>query len=140
MKIQNFITNEEEYVMEIKTGHVYSHDRSFTEEEVLQFGVITGDQGRHHVERDEKGRFMVQGLLTASIGTKIGGDLNYIAREMKTEFIRPVFTGDTITCKIKLTNVEQKEGFKKVAMETVYYNQHGKEVLVGSSHGIIRDV
>ncbi len=33
---------------------------------------------------------MVHGLMTASIGTKIGGDLNYIAREMVSEFLRPV--------------------------------------------------
>jgi hypothetical protein len=32
--------------------------------------------------RDEKGRLMVHGLMTASIGTKKEGDLNYIAREM----------------------------------------------------------
>lgn len=82
---------------------------------------------------------MVQGLLTASIGTKIGGDLNYIAREMISEFIRPVFTGDTITCEVTLTKIEQLEGVKKVEIKSIYRNQLGKEVLIGSSHGIIRD-
>lgn len=123
----------------MKTGDVYTWERTFTKEEVLEFGRISGDQGKHHVEPDENGRLMVQGLLTSSIGTKIGGDLNYIAREMVFEFIRPVFTGDTITCEIILTNVEQSEGFKTVKMETVYRNQKGKEVLKGSSHGIIKD-
>ena len=125
--------------MIMKTGDVFTWERTFTEEDVLQFGSFSGDQGRHHIEYDEKGRLMVQGLLTASIGTKIGGDVNYIAREMVTEFIRPVFTGDTITCEITLTNVEQMEGFKKVEIKSVYRNQNGKEVMLGSSHGIIRD-
>ncbi|WP_425524891.1 enoyl-CoA hydratase [Paenibacillus dendritiformis] len=123
----------------IQINDVFRWERTFTKEDVLEFGRISGDQGRHHVEPDERGRLMVQGLLTASIGTKIGGDLNYIAREMVSEFIRPVFTGDTITCEISLTNLEQLEGFKKVELKSVYRNQQGKEVIRGSSHGIIRD-
>ncbi|MGV3466092.1 MAG: FAS1-like dehydratase domain-containing protein [Heyndrickxia sp.] len=123
----------------MKTGDVYTWERTFTKEEVLEFGRISGDQGKHHVEPDENGRLMVHGLLTASIGTKIGGDLNYIAREMICDFIRPVFTGDTITCEVTLKNVKQSESFKTVELETVYRNQKGKEVLKGSSHGIIRD-
>ncbi|GAB3049777.1 FAS1-like dehydratase domain-containing protein [Virgibacillus ainsalahensis] len=123
----------------IKTGDVLTWERTFTKEDVLEFGRISGDLGEHHVESDEDGRLMVQGLLTASIGTKIGGDLNYIAREMVNEFMRPVFTGDTITCETTLTDVVQAEGRKKVKMKSVYRNQKGKEVIIGTSDGIIRD-
>lgn len=125
--------------MALKTGDVFTWKKTFTEEETMQFSELSGDKGKHHIERDEKGRFMVHGLFTASIGTKIGGDLNYIAREMVSEFIRPVFTGDTIICELTLKNVERMEGFKKVEIQSVYRNQLGKEVLIGTSHGIIRD-
>jgi 3-hydroxybutyryl-CoA dehydratase len=125
--------------LELKVGDVFTWQRTFTEEETLQFAELSGDKGRHHMERDDQGRLMVHGLLTATIGTKIGGDLNYIAREMVCEFIRPVFTGDTITCELTVTEVEQLEGFKKVSVKSVYRNQHGKEVLIGTSKGIIRD-
>lgn len=125
--------------MDIKKGHVITWARTFTEEDVRQFGLVSGDQGRHHVEPDEKGDLMVQGLLTASLGTKIAGDLNYIARKIVFEFTRPVFTGDTITCETTLTDVEQMDGYTRVEMKTVYRNQSGKEVLVAASHGIIRD-
>ena len=91
------------------------------------------------MEHDEQGRLMVHGLLTASIGTKIGGDLHYIARELVSEFIRPVFTGDTITCDVTLISMEKMEGYKKISIELVYRNQNGKEVLIGSSYGIIRE-
>ncbi|GGE69216.1 FAS1-like dehydratase domain-containing protein [Priestia taiwanensis] len=125
--------------MTFTIGDVLTWQRTFSEEEVLQFARISGDKGRHHMEHDEKGRLMVHGLLTASIGTKIGGDMNYIARQLNSEFIRPVFTGDTITCNVTLTNIEQAVGFKKVEIKSVYTNQHNKEVLIGTSHGIIRD-
>jgi acyl dehydratase len=58
---------------------------------------------------------------------------------MNCEFIRPVFTGDTITCELTITEVKQMEGYKRVAIKSVYRNQEGKEVLIGTSHGIIRD-
>ncbi|WP_404449069.1 MaoC family dehydratase N-terminal domain-containing protein [Sutcliffiella horikoshii] len=125
--------------MKLETGEVLTYSRTFTVEEILQFGEVSGDQGRHHVEKDEQGRLMVHGLLTASIGTKIGGDLNYIAREMNMEFLRPVFTGDTITCEATLTNVQQQEGYKQVNVTSIYTNQKGKQVLLGNSKGIIRD-
>jgi len=125
--------------LNIKVGDTFRYERTFTEEEVLEFAHLTGDKGRHHMEHDEQGRLMVHGLLTASIGTKIGGEVHYIARELVSEFIRPVFTGDTITCDVNLTSVEQMEGYKKVSIESIYRNQKGKEVLVGSSYGIIRE-
>ncbi|AYB36974.1 MaoC/PaaZ C-terminal domain-containing protein [Brevibacillus laterosporus] len=122
----------------MKPGDTLTWTRTFTEEETLHFAEITGDKGRHHMERDEQGRLMVHGLLTASIGTKIGGDLHYIAREFNNEFLRPVFTGDTITCELTINEITSMEGFDKVALSFVYYNQVGKEVLIGTSHGIIR--
>jgi acyl dehydratase len=125
--------------MTIQVGDVFTWEKTFTEDEILQFAELSGDKGRHHMERDEQGRLMVHGLFTATIGTKIGGDLNYIAREMVCEYLRPVFSGDTITCEVTVTEVEQQEGFKKVALKSVYRNQQGKEVLLGTSHGIIRD-
>ncbi|CAM3927608.1 FAS1-like dehydratase domain-containing protein [Alicyclobacillus pomorum] len=125
--------------MSIAVGDVFTWQRTFTDEEILQFGELTGDKGNHHIQRDDKGRLMAHGLLTASVGTKIGGDLNYIAREMVFEYVRPVFSGDTITCELTITKVDKRETFVEVAMKCVYTNQHGKEVLIGSSYGIIRD-
>jgi 3-hydroxybutyryl-CoA dehydratase len=60
----------------LKPENVFTWQRTFTEEEILQLTQLSGDKGRHHMERDEKVRLIVHGLFTASIGTKIGGDLN----------------------------------------------------------------
>jgi hypothetical protein len=37
---------------------------------------------------DEHGRLMAHGLLTATLPTKIAGDMNFIARQMTFEFHR----------------------------------------------------
>ncbi len=123
----------------MQVGDSISWERTFTVDEVMRFGELSGDQGIHHVEPDEQGRLMVQGLLTATLPTKIGGDLNYIAREMTFEFLRPVFTGDTIRCETTITHLEYGEGPIKMAAACVCRNQKGKEVLTARTHGIIRE-
>jgi 3-hydroxybutyryl-CoA dehydratase len=123
----------------MQVGDSISWERTFTVDEVMRFGELSGDQGIHHVEPDEQGRLMVQGLLTATLPTKIGGDLNYIAREMTFEFLRPVFTGDTIRCETTITQLEYGEGPIKMYAACVCRNQKAKEVLIARTHGIIRE-
>jgi len=123
----------------MQVGDTTSWERTFTEEDVRLFGQLSGDQGTHHVEPDEQGRLMVQGLLTATLPTKLGGDMNYIAREMVFEFLRPVFTGDTIRCETTITHYEQADGHINMAASWECRNQKGKVVLAGHTHGIIRE-
>jgi 3-hydroxybutyryl-CoA dehydratase len=122
----------------MKVGDVISWERTFTEEEVRDFARLSGDEGTHHLERDAHGKLMVHGLLTASLPTKIGGDLNLIAREMKFQFLRPVFVGDTIRCDVTLLVFEPGDDFNKVTSNVVCRNQHGKEVMTGEASGVIR--
>lgn len=123
----------------MQVGDVIAWERTFTEEDVRLFGRLSGDEGIHHVVANAQGRLLVQGLLTATLPTKIGGDLNYIAREMTFGFVRPVFTGDTIRCEVTITRLEPAEGYTQMAANWVCRNQQGKEVLTGDTHGIIRD-
>jgi len=123
----------------MQVGDTTSWERTFTEEDVRLFGELSGDQGIHHVESDEQGRLMVQGLLTATLPTKLGGDMNFIAREMAFEFLRPVFAGDTIRCEATITQNEQADGHINVAVSFECRNQKDKIVLTGHTHGIIRE-
>ncbi len=123
----------------MQVGDVTSWERTFSVEDVLLFGQISGDQGVHHVRPDEQGRLMVQGLLTATLPTKLGGDMNYIARTMSYEFLRPVFTGDTIRCEVTITRLEQVEGRIHMSANGACRNQHGKEVLRFQTSGVIRE-
>jgi acyl dehydratase len=124
--------------MKIEAGQRATHQRTFTAEDVESFAELSGDRGIHHVKPDSKGRIMVQGLLTASIPTKLGGDMNYIAREMVFEFVRPVYVGDTVTCEAVVTRVESGKERVEVEMEMVCRNQEGKEVLLGRTRGVVR--
>jgi len=122
----------------MKLGDKTSWQRTFTEEDIRLFNQVSGDQGVHHVTPDEQGRLMVHGLLTATVPTKLGGDMNFIAREMKFQFHRPVFAGDTVSCEAIIVMFEPAEQYTNVRTEFVCRNQHGKEVMTGRAQGIIK--
>src|SRR6266550_1308428 len=124
--------------MKLKIGDTILWERTFTEDDIRLFNKVSGDEGVHHVTPDEQGRLMVHGLLTATIPTKIGGDMNFIAREMKFQFLRPVFTGDTISCEAAIVEFEPAEQYTKVRTDFVCRNQHGKEVMSGYAQGVIK--
>ncbi|MGH9931270.1 MAG: FAS1-like dehydratase domain-containing protein [Pyrinomonadaceae bacterium] len=122
----------------MQVGDVISWQRTFTEEDIRIFAKVSGDAGQHHLVADEHGRLMAHGLLTATLPTKIGGDLNFIAREIAFQFHRPVFAGDTISCEVMLVELEPAEQFIRVVSRWVCRNQSGQEVMTGEARGVIR--
>lgn len=123
----------------MNVGEQRSWSRTFTEDDIRLFAQISGDEGVHHFVPDGKGRLLAHGLLTATLPTKIGGDLNFIATEMVFRFHRPVFAGDTIECVVTLTVAEPGNGYTKVSSKWTCTNQNGKEVMTGVASGVIKD-
>jgi 3-hydroxybutyryl-CoA dehydratase len=123
----------------MKIGDTITWQRTFADADIRLFNEVSGDQGVHHVTPDDLGRLMVHGLLTATIPTKIGGDMDFIAREMKFQFHRPVFSGDTINCVVTIVELQPAEAYTSIRTEFVCRNQHGKEVMNGHAIGVIKN-
>ena len=123
--------------MDLTAGSSTSFEKTFTVEDVRTFAELSGDRGRQHVEPDADGRLMVHGLLTAMLPTKLGGDLHYIAATMDFRFLRPVFTGDTITTTGTIANVERTDERVNLDLQFQCTNQHGKDVLTGRTTGFV---
>jgi acyl dehydratase len=124
--------------MALKVGDRFKFERTFTTRDVELFTEVSRDEGIHHLTPDEQGRLVIQGLLTATLPTKIGGDHDVLARTMNFEFLRPVFTGDTILCEVTIEKYERQEN-NRTAVLAVFscQNQHEKEVLTGNFSGVI---
>lgn len=122
----------------LQVGDIIKFERIFTMADVELFTTLSGDKGIHHLTPDEQGRVVIQGLLTATLPTKIGGDNNVLARTMNFEFLRPVFTGDSIICVMTIEKYEKTEK-NRMAISTSFIckNQHEKDVLVGTFSGVI---
>ena len=122
----------------LTVGDLFTWERTFTAEDVHAFTRISSDEGSHHVKPDAEGRLLVHGLLVATLPTKIGGSLDFLAREMNFNFLRPVFTGDPIRCEVEVAETEPLPDRVNVALSMVCKNQLGKEVMTGTCRGIIR--
>jgi acyl dehydratase len=120
-----------------EVGDVYTSERTFTEADVRRFGEVTGDQQSIHTEPTEDGTLVVQGLLTASLSTKIGGGLEVLASEMEFRFRQPVYTGETITCVWTNESVDEREDRYTLSCSIVCTNEDGTEVLTGRTEGLI---
>lgn len=118
-------------------GDVHTFERSFTTEDVQQFAAISRDTQSRHTEPDEADRLMVHGLLTATIPTKIGGDLDVLAKTMAFEFVQPVYTGQTVTCTWTNKAVEEREDRYALTVDVVCENDENETVLTATMEGLV---
>jgi len=119
-------------------GDKQSIEHTFTLDEVRAFVDASGDRGLQHVKPDSRGRLMVHGLLLGTLPTIVGGRLNFLAREMTFEFLRPVFTGEPVRCDVVLTKWEPAADRILVAAEWECANRDQLTVMRGRATGIVR--
>lgn len=124
--------------MDLSVGSKISFRRTFTKEDVETFTKVSWDEGTHHITPDDKGRLVIQGLLTATLPTKIGGENDVLAHTMNFNFLKPVYTGDTITCEAIIEKYTQKEnGRVSIQASFTCINQEDVEVMKGVFAGVI---
>lgn len=120
-----------------EAGEVRTYSRTFTREDVEQFAELSNDRGYHHLVEQGGGAVMVHGLLTATLPTKVGGDMDYVARSMSFEFPRPVYTGEAITCEVTVEDVTEAEGRTELSATYVCTNEDDEVVLRGDTDGVL---
>ncbi|MFD3447904.1 MaoC family dehydratase N-terminal domain-containing protein [Microbacteriaceae bacterium 4G12] len=120
----------------MKTGTVLNFEQTFTTEDIIQFISLAGYES-NELMSDGCIYLMLQGLLTATLPTKVGSEYGFIAWETSFTFTRPVFTGDTIHCKVHITETITKNDHLCITIEFLCTNQHDCEVLKGQFLGSI---
>jgi len=119
-------------------GQTFTVERTFTTEDVRRFAEVTDDTQPIHTEPDEDGRLVVHGLLTGSLLTDIGGDLQVLARRMAFEFRRPVRTGERITCTWTVESVEERPDRYTLDNDVAFRDEDGETVATARVEGIVR--
>ncbi|MFC7057951.1 MaoC/PaaZ C-terminal domain-containing protein [Halovenus salina] len=130
------MSTSEENAYPPQVGDTHTYKRTFTVEEVQQFTELSGDAQPIHTDPDEDGRLMAQGLLTATLPTKIGGDLEVLAGRMDIRFVEPVYTGDRITCTWTNERVEEHEDRYSITADVVCTREE-TEVLRATIEGLV---
>jgi acyl dehydratase len=123
----------------LTAGVSFSVVRTFTEADVLQFAGISKDYNPIHFDegfallKKFPGR-ICHGLLVAAMITEIGGQIGWLASAMEFRFRKPVFWGDTITCRMTITGIDEQ---LRAKAEAVYTNQYGEIVIEAALKGIV---
>ena len=130
------MSDEQRFPPALQPGAIYTYERSFDREDVEKWADISGDQQDRHFEADDEGRVLLHGLLTASLQTKIGGDLQVLASRMDLHYRRPVYTGQRIHCTWEHETVTEREDRYELTVD-VAMTVEGTVVLDGTVEGIV---
>ncbi len=125
----------------LKIGDEGYFQKTITEADIVLFAGISGDFNPVHVSKTEAektifGERIAHGMLGASlISTAIGMYMpgpGTIYLEQNCKFMRPVMIGDTLTAKVQIKEIVNKEkGI--VRLENKVFNQREEVVIVGES-------
>jgi len=74
------------------------------------------------------------GLLVAAMLTEVGGQMGWLASVMNFRFKKPVYLGDTVTCKLTITEIDVRNRARAFAE---YHNGAGAVVLEADLEGIV---
>ena len=122
-------------------GHRVSFSKTVTEEDVVAFAHVTGDEQPLHLDPDFGARtrfgkriahgMLSAGYISAALGTRLwpGGVVIYLGQSL--QFRRPVAIGDTITAEAEVTGVDPEK--RVLTVRTDCSNQSGETVVRGEA-------
>ena len=124
----------------LQVGDTFKTTRFISEEDVMTFAEITGDDNPIHVDAEyaENTRFghkIVHGVLLLGLISKVlGRDFpghGSIAVSLSCRFLRPVRVGSEVRIEVKI--IEKLDKHKHVKGKTYVYNENNKIALAGEA-------
>jgi len=123
----------------LKRGDSFAVARTFSEPDTMAFADLSRDYNPVHFDdrfaeaKNFRGR-ICHGLLIASLLTEIGGQIGWLASGMNFRFKKPVYFGDTIECRLTITELDDRNRAKA---EAVFKNQEEEIVIEAHLTGVI---
>lgn len=135
----------------IREGDTFVHTRRFTRKDTENFGDLTRDYNPVHYDlrwTEVKGfrGLICHGLIVGSMICEIGGQIGWLATGMNFKFLRPVYMGDTITCRMQITAIgsrgraEADALFTNETGETVGRAQLSGRIPIGKEKNILKQM
>jgi len=124
----------------LKQGDQFTHEFSFSKENVFQFAEVSGDKNPIHLDDEYASktvfkRRVVHGFLGASIFSKVFGMLFpgegtiYLSQTLK--FMAPMFEDEIYTAKFTVLEVIPEKHRAKI--ETLILDKEGKPITSGEA-------
>jgi 3-hydroxybutyryl-CoA dehydratase len=123
----------------LQVGDSFTTSRTFTNDDVIRFAHISRDYNPVHFDiRFAKAKNFTapicHGLLVASLVTELGGQIGWLASSMTFRYKAPVYVGETVTCILVITQIDQNARAKASA---TLVKQDGVMAIEAEISGII---
>lgn len=115
------------------------YERVFTEKDLKDYATIANFWGKHHEIPNDKSEYLLQGLLTASLTNKIGGDYDILMYKMEFDFLKKAYTGRKLKCVNVVDSLINKGGKNFIDIISDVYDENGDHLLHGFLRGILLD-
>jgi 3-hydroxybutyryl-CoA dehydratase len=129
----------EQVLKGLKKGSAFTITRTFSREETVEFGNLTRDFNPVHydsrfAQASGYPELICHGLLIGGMICEIGGQLAWLAASMNFKYLKPVYFGDTITCRFEITSLDEKG---RAEAEAEFFNQRQEIVLQAQLTGYL---
>lgn len=125
----------------IEQNEEYRHTFSFTQEDVIKFAEVTGDNNPIHLDADYAAQTpfaepIMHGFLAGSIFSKVFGTMfpgeGSIYMKQSMEFRRPMFVGKEYEAVFTVAEVN-REKHRAIVNTSIVNKEDGKETLRGEA-------
>jgi 3-hydroxybutyryl-CoA dehydratase len=124
--------------MKYYIGESAQLSKTITEKDVIIMADLIQDYNKLHLDEEfsKNNRFKKKiahglfplGLISAVLGTKLPGH-GTIYLKQDIHFVKPIFIGDTITAKVEIINIHDKN----ITLDTECFNSEGDIVCLGTA-------
>jgi 3-hydroxybutyryl-CoA dehydratase len=123
----------------LKIGDSFKTSRTLTNEDLLRFAQVLRDYNPVHFDdRFAKARNFASpichGLLAASLVTELGGQIAWLASSMNFRFKGPVYVGETVTCTLEVTEIDQNG---RATASAIIVKEDGSTAIEAEISGIV---
>jgi 3-hydroxybutyryl-CoA dehydratase len=125
----------------LKVGHIASFTKTVTEDDIVAFARVTGDDQPLHLDDAFAARtrfkkriahgMLSAGYISAVLGTKLAPNNVVVYLSQQIRFRLPVAIGDTITAEADVTAIDPEKSIVTVRTDCV--NQRGEAVVKGEA-------
>lgn len=124
----------------INIGDTFEHTFSFTQEDVISFAKVTGDNNPVHLDEAYAAstifkRPIIHGMLGATVFSKVFGTMfpgeGTIYLNQNLQFMRPMLVDTNYTAHFEVLEIDREK--HRATINTSVLNEEGKKVVDGSA-------
>ncbi|MFN5443912.1 MAG: MaoC family dehydratase [Crocinitomicaceae bacterium] len=124
----------------INIGDTFEHTFSFTQEDVISFAKVTGDNNPVHLDEVYAAstifkRPIIHGMLGATVFSKVFGTMfpgeGTIYLNQNLQFLRPMLVNTNYTAHFEVLEIDREK--HRATINTSVLNEDGKKVVDGSA-------